>query len=57
MALSEEERSKLTEVERELSADRVLTWLFTAALPAVRPAGSRPGPAHRMLCSGRRRRR
>jgi hypothetical protein len=52
MALSEEERTQLSELEQELATDR-LASLFTAALPASRPAGSRRGPAHRMPCTGR----
>jgi hypothetical protein len=54
MALSEEERTQLSELERELAADR-LASLFTDAWLASRPPGSRRGPAHRMLCPGRRR--
>ncbi|MEO7262707.1 MAG: hypothetical protein ABI047_15840 [Jatrophihabitantaceae bacterium] len=50
MALSDEENSKLAAVEQELAADRLLSWLFTAAFPLVRPDKPRPGPARRMQC-------
>ena len=54
MALSEEEHSKLTEVERELAADHLLASFFAfAAAGSDRP---RPGPGRRMRCSGTRRR-
>jgi hypothetical protein len=56
MALSEEENSKLLKAEQELAADQLLTWMFTAAFPLVRPGKPRPGPARRMQCSRRQRR-
>ncbi|HEX8082009.1 MAG TPA: hypothetical protein VF557_17490 [Jatrophihabitans sp.] len=56
MALSEEENSKLLQVEQELAADRLLSWLFIAAFPLVRPGRPRPGPARRMLCARPRQR-
>ena len=56
MALSEDEHSKLLQVEQELAADRMLSWLFTAAFPLVRPDRPRPGPARRMLCPRSQRR-
>ena len=55
MALSEEEHSKLTEVERELTADRMLTLLFTVAFAPLETSGR--GPGHRMMCSRAQRRR
>jgi hypothetical protein len=57
MALSEDENSKLLEVEQELAADRLLNWLFTAAFPLVRPHRPQPGPARRMVCVRPQRRR
>jgi hypothetical protein len=56
MALSEEENSKLLQVEQELAADRLLSWLFTAAFPLARPDRPRPGPARRMRCARPQRR-
>lgn len=56
MALSEEENSKLAEVEQEQAADRLLSGLFTAASSLVRPNRPRPSPARRMLCSRPQRR-
>ncbi len=56
MAMSEEENSKLAEVEQELAADRLLSWLFTAPTPPARPGRPRPDPARRMLCSRPQRR-
>jgi hypothetical protein len=56
MALSNEDQLRLTEFEHELADDR-LALLFAAALPAAKPASSRPGPARRMLCSHPQRRR
>jgi len=50
MALSEEERTQLSELEEELATDG-LALMFTAALPTGLPASTRPGPARRMLCS------
>ena len=55
MALSEEEHSKLTEVEQELAADRLLASFF--AFAAAEPDRPRPGPDRRMRCSRARRRR
>jgi hypothetical protein len=55
MALSEEEHSKLTEAERELSADRLLASLFASA--AAEPGRARPSAGRRMRCSRARRRR
>ncbi|MEO6502600.1 MAG: hypothetical protein ABIQ09_11885 [Jatrophihabitantaceae bacterium] len=56
MALFEDENSQLLGVERELAADRMLNWLFSAAFPLVRPDLPRPGPARRMMCSRPQRR-
>lgn len=53
MALSEEENSKLLQVEQELAADQLLSWLFTAAFPLIRPG--RPRPAQRGGCCARAR--
>jgi hypothetical protein len=55
MALSEEEHSKLTEVEQELAADQLLASFF--AFAAAETEGPRPGPARRMRCSRARPRR
>jgi hypothetical protein len=55
MALSEEEPSKLTEVERELAADGLLASLF--AFAAAEPDRPRPGQDRRMRCTRARRRR
>ncbi|HEX8093925.1 hypothetical protein [Jatrophihabitans sp.] len=55
MALSEEEHSKLTEVERELAADQLLASFF--AFAAAEPGRPRSGPGRRMRCSRARRRR
>jgi hypothetical protein len=49
MALSEEEHSKLTELEQELAAEPSLTSL--SGVPAAEPNGARPGPGRRMGCS------
>ncbi|HEY0168167.1 MAG TPA: hypothetical protein VGB75_14080 [Jatrophihabitans sp.] len=57
MALSEEENSQLAETEQELAADRMLSWLFTAAFTPLTPDQPAPGPARRMLCSRPPRRR
>jgi hypothetical protein len=54
MALSEEEHSKLTEVEQELAADGLLASFF--AFAAAHPTGPRPSPSRRMRCSRARRR-
>jgi hypothetical protein len=54
MALSEEEHSKLTEVEQELATDRLLASLFA---PFAELDRARPGPGSRMRCSRARHRR